>query len=123
MTTATEQFSTFYPYDAPRRTTFAPTMDREPVAYVEDDGRYAIGRAGMAWYVVGRSQRWIEGEWGEDDDGYEWHIEGEWVDDPEGQLWAAMVGDGDLHAVDAEDLTPIHDEDYCGGCGQIGCGW
>lgn len=108
-------FTTFYPYDAPRRTTVAPTYDREPVTYIEDDGRYTIGRTGVAWYVVGRSQRWAD----YDPDG--WSGEGEWADDPDGQLWACMVGDDTLHPVDPDDLTPIADEDYCGGCGQVGC--
>jgi hypothetical protein len=33
-----------------------------------------------------------------------------------------MVGDDRVHVVDVDDLTEISDEDYCPGCGQIGCG-
>jgi hypothetical protein len=36
---------------------------------------------------------------------------------------AYMIGDDAEHRIDREDLTPIADEDYCGGCGQIGCSW
>lgn len=39
-----------------------------------------------------------------------------------GRVSVVMVGDDAVHNVDPEDLEPIADEDYCGGCGQIGCG-
>lgn len=39
-----------------------------------------------------------------------------------GMVIAHMVGDDRPHMVDPEDLVPIEDEDYCPGCGQIGCG-
>jgi hypothetical protein len=58
----------------------------------------------------------VGGCWVDDDDG-------EWEDDPDGQLWVAMVGDGDLIAADADDLTPVDPDAYCGGCGQLGCRW
>ncbi len=35
---------------------------------------------------------------------------------------AVMVGDNREHVIDVDDLTPISDEDFCAGCGQIGCG-
>lgn len=35
---------------------------------------------------------------------------------------AVMIGDDAEHVVAVEDLTPLEDEDYCAGCGQIGCG-
>lgn len=128
---------TFLPHDDPRRTTTAPTFEREPVARVDDDGRYVIGRAGVAWYVVGRSQRWVPDHYlapcdahdadpagAEDCDVCAWYEDGgEWVDDPAGQLWACMVGDDTLHPVDADELEPIAEDDYCGGCGQVGCAW
>ena len=126
--TETARFVNFYPEDGNRaRVTYAP--DRTPVAYVSDDGRYEVaGYGGVAFYLVGRSQRWEPWSvWIDDDDhgggGY-WETDtgqGEWEDDPDGQLWACMVGDDRLHPVDPEDLTEIADEDYCGGCGQLGC--
>jgi hypothetical protein len=38
-----------------------------------------------------------------------------------GKLLAVMVGDDAYHRVDPEDLIPLKREDYCGGCGQVGC--
>ncbi len=32
-----------------------------------------------------------------------------------------MVGDDYRHHVDLHDVKPLNEEDYCGGCGQIGC--
>lgn len=32
-----------------------------------------------------------------------------------------MVGDDRRHHVDRHDITPLDDDDWCGGCGQIGC--
>ena len=34
-----------------------------------------------------------------------------------------MVGDDQVHLVAISDLSPLDEEDYCGGCGQIGCAW
>lgn len=33
-----------------------------------------------------------------------------------------MVGDDFEWHVDASDITPLPEEEFCGGCGQIGCG-
>jgi hypothetical protein len=38
-----------------------------------------------------------------------------------GRVIVVMVGDDRRIPVDPEDVTPIADEDYCSGCGQIGC--
>jgi hypothetical protein len=38
-----------------------------------------------------------------------------------GRVLAVMVGDDYRHRCDPEDLTPLPREEYCGGCGQIGC--
>lgn len=49
-----------------------------------------------------------------------------WLDRPCYDHWdcvlAVMVGDDVRHHVDVDDLEPVEDDDYCGGCGQIGCG-
>ncbi len=34
-----------------------------------------------------------------------------------------MVGDDHEWHLDATDLHQIEDDEYCSGCGQIGCGW
>lgn len=39
-----------------------------------------------------------------------------------GRLLVVMIGDDRRHAVDPEDVTPIARAEYCGECGQIGCG-
>jgi hypothetical protein len=44
-------------------------------------------------------------------------------EDHENCVIASMVGDDYRHHCDVADLTPIHDDEYCSGCGQIGCGW
>lgn len=50
---------------------------------------------------------WLYFEPGFEDD---WSkIEGHWV------------GDDHLFIVDVDDLIPIEEDDYCPGCGQIGC--
>ena len=33
-----------------------------------------------------------------------------------------MVGDDHRHHVDAADISPLGEDEFCGGCGQIGCG-
>ena len=39
-----------------------------------------------------------------------------------GRLACHMVGDDATHYFDPDDLVPIARKDYCGECGQIGCG-
>lgn len=39
-----------------------------------------------------------------------------------GRVLVVMVGDDQRHSVDVDDLTPLDREEYCGECGQIGCG-
>ena len=35
---------------------------------------------------------------------------------------AVMVGDNREHEIDVDDLVKIDEDDFCGSCGQIGCG-
>jgi hypothetical protein len=50
-----------------------------------------------------------------------------WVVDPEpgveGMTMVRMVGDDRDFLTDTDDLEPINEDDFCGGCGQVGCGW
>jgi hypothetical protein len=39
-----------------------------------------------------------------------------------GRIIAVMIGDDYRHRIDPDDLTAITRRDYCGECGQIGCG-
>lgn len=34
-----------------------------------------------------------------------------------------MIGDDGEYDVHVDELEPLDDDDYCGTCGQIGCGW
>lgn len=52
--------------------------------------------AGVAWRIDGASR-----------DGIDCH----------------MIGDDHTWTHDADDLSPLSDEDYCGECGQTGCSW
>jgi hypothetical protein len=50
----------------------------------------------------------------------------EWQDDDvytveTGMVLMVMVGDDRRHVIDPEDITELSDDDYCPGCGQIGC--
>ena len=50
--------------------------------------------------------------------------EGKWVDDLDSPMVQVhMIGDDQNIIVDADGLTVLDEDDYCGGCGQIGCGW
>lgn len=130
MTTTTDRPDlTPYPPDHPRRVRPAsPTLP--PITYCQDDGRWSDGR-GIALYIIGRAQRWEPASWWcedpDDPEGGWWepdpYGEGEWIDDPEGAVYVAMVGDGAPFEIDPAELRPLADEDYCSGCGQIGCGW
>ena len=62
---------------------------------VADDARYALG--GVAWRIVSQS--------------------------PDGEtVRAVMIGDDQVHELFRSELEEIAREEYCGECGQIGCG-
>lgn len=53
-----------------------------------------------------------------------------WSDDPADytevnydMLVMRMIGDDRDFLIDVQDVSAISDDDYCDGCGQIGCGW
>lgn len=88
------------------------------------DARYSVaGYRGIAFYLRGyvrtplvddNTGELVRDWLGECDDAYN-------VDTT--QVRAIMVGDDREHIVDVNDLTPLDDDAYCSGCGQIGCGW
>lgn len=41
----------------------------------------------------------------------------------ETQVIGHMVGDDHEYVLDVSELTELSDDDFCGSCGQIGCGW
>ena len=83
--------------------------------YEEDEtkfsGNFSVkGYAGIAWYALG----WET----EPDEDTEWSG----TENRTGKVVAVMVGDDRHFSVDEDDLTPLAEEEFCGSCGQIGCG-
>jgi hypothetical protein len=86
------------------------------------------GYRGIAFRIKGYPLTWQPDTYiYVDDDGAEYECEadsGEWFEDRNcGQVLAVMVGDDHEHIIDVDDLIPLDDDDYCHGCGQIGCDW
>lgn len=99
----------------------------DPDTGIDFDARYSVrGFRGIAFRLWGYSGEWQIPEWTDtDDDGNDvtyYGEEPEWVED-RSRVLAIMVGDDHRWTVEVDDLTPISEEDYCGSCGQIGCGW
>jgi hypothetical protein len=95
--------------------------------------RYAVaGYRGVAFYLLGYATEWTEETWTLDcmTDGHVYpddhdetcYLYGEPEEVERGDMVrAVMVGDDRVHVVDVADLTEIGEEDYCPGCGQVGC--
>lgn len=65
---------------------------------------------GIAWRVLGwETEADADTEWS----GYEVRT---------GNVVAVMIGDDKHFSIDPAEVTPIDRLDYCGECGQIGCG-
>ncbi len=98
------------------------TIDTE-----DGDARYRVdGYGGIAFYVYRVPDVWVPYTYLEvDEDGDEYLVtsdDGDWLPDTDGtRVLVVMVGDDTEHEVDVSDLYPITDDDYCAGCGQIGC--
>lgn len=46
-----------------------------------------------------------------------------WIRGIEGHVvYAVMVGDDRVHRFHADECTPIGEDEFCQGCGQLGCG-
>lgn len=83
------------------------------------EGRYTHSRmTGVAFYIQGG----CEAEHTEECE-QEWAGDCDCPPEHEGCVIGVMVGDDYRHHIDPDDLTLISEDDYCGGCGQIGCGW
>ena len=68
------------------------------------------GYRGIAWHAYGwETQPTQDTEW----DG---------IEERTGLVVCVMVGDDRRFTFGPEELTPLRDDDYCGTCGQIGCG-
>lgn len=95
--------------------------ERDAEHFSADAYRNVKGFGGIAWRVLGWETEPGPSEWRDEETG-------EWVtdEDPEpvrtGRVVAVMVGDDSRFTFDEDDLSPLPREDYCGECGQIGCG-
>lgn len=101
----------------------------------DDPPRYAVaGYRGVAFAFIRPDTETVPVEpcWDEtlDDNGNPMDADVWWPPDgweteeiQTGMAVMHMVGDDHPHIIDPADCTPLNDDDYCGGCGQIGCGW
>jgi hypothetical protein len=72
---------------------------------------YAVsGYNGIAWHVLG----WET----EPDEDTEWSG----YENRTGRVVAMMVGDDRKVSFDPDEVQPLERKEYCGVCGQIGCG-
>jgi len=85
-------------------------MDTAYALLPDADARYRVaGYDGIAWSYWGdETQPDEDTEWS----GYEI---------PTGRVVMVMVGDDRRFSIDPDDCTALADDDYCPGCGQIGC--
>ena len=74
------------------------------------DAYIAQGKRDVAWHVLG----WET----EPDEDTEWSG----METRTGRVVAVMVGDDRCFTFDEDELAPLDAEDFCDGCGQIGCG-
>jgi hypothetical protein len=87
------------------------------------DGRYAVaGHDGIAFWLKDYVRTLAVDEDGEPIIGWLGDCEDAYDVDTS-MVIAVMVGDDREHVVDVDDLTPLEEDAYCAGCGQLGCGW
>jgi hypothetical protein len=81
------------------------------------------GHDGIAWRATSHVEESVlVHDYYEDDDGSASYAEYEDVVNTS-MVNAHMVGDDRNFVFDVDDLTPLEDDEYCGSCGQVGCGW
>lgn len=73
------------------------------------DAYTVSGYRGIAWHVYGWETR--------PDADTEWTG----IEERTGRVVAVMIGDDRKFTFDVDEITPITSDEYCGGCGQIGC--
>ncbi len=83
------------------------------------------GYRGIAFYLTGWAKESKEVEWEILDENGEVEDVQSYTEEVESDRFviAIMIGDDREHTVDIDDLELLPDGDYCGSCGQIGCGW
>lgn len=85
------------------------------------------GWRGVAFRVLEPVQVWIPCSYlkADPETGEEFEVEtgeGEWVCGDGSRVRVHMVGDDRVYEVNADDCSPLPDDEFCGSCGQIGCG-
>lgn len=85
--------------------------DLAPFPFDFDPAYRVAGYSGIAWRVFAYET--------EPDEDTEWSG----LENPTGNLLAHMIGDNREFSFEPDELEPLAEEDYCAGCGQIGCGW
>jgi hypothetical protein len=84
-------------------------LDYEKAEEYQADA-YQIGKRDVAWSILGWEMANNEDtEWS----GYQ---------ERTGNLVAVMIGDDRHFSVDPSDVKEISADEFCNGCGQIGCG-
>ena len=71
---------------------------------------YQIGKRDIAWSILGWEMA--------DNEDTEWSG----YQERTGNLVAVMIGDDQHFSVDPADVKEITSDEFCAGCGQIGCG-
>lgn len=98
----------------------------EPGTYVKVEHA-----GGIAWIITGRCddvEYFCDGHDDRDHPdgamGESWYCDGSCTQRPaHSDCWLVrMVGDDRSHHIDEADLTPIGEDEFCPGCGQMGCG-
>lgn len=106
-------------------------MSAPETVELDMSAHYQIGPSRVAWYLLGYATETVyEGDYLVCDNPDCDHalsdmcwVEGDYsiVTDLD-RVRACMVGDDRVEIVDVDDLTLIGEEDFCRGCGQVGCG-
>lgn len=84
---------------------------------------------GVAFYIVREETETVYPEpWlvedGDPDNAFDYVYpeEDDCTEIPTGNYVVTMVGDDREFIAESDDLTPLDEEEFCAGCGQIGCG-
>ena len=105
------------------------TVERE--TGLDFDATYTVdGMPGVAWRIIEHPMLEVECQGHPDDGDFDgpmgetFYCDGSCEGDPvdEDKVVAIMVGDDRRHVIDVDELTPIDEDDFCHGCGQVGCG-
>lgn len=83
------------------------------------------GHGGVAWTLLGHPKKepmqwFVPFTDDPESDGF-WEVEDDPPEDTD-RVEMVMVGDDRVFVFDADEITLLDEDEYCPGCGQIGCG-